>query len=137
MIRNPLKDLLKKVEEEPKPKKEVKKAEVKPVKKPEEKKPKKKKPELNTDDIAAFLNKTDDEKTAPQQPADLAALPELGDAEVQGTDDAMAATLIDALRQKLAGCWSVPPGRTAKQISLSKSAFSLHLTGPFPATRKS
>ena len=99
---DPLKDLLKKVEEEPKPKEEVKKAEVKPVKKPEEKKPKKKKPELNTDDIAAFLNKTDDEKTAPQQPADVAALPELGDAEVQGTDDAMAATLIDALRQKLA-----------------------------------
>ena len=115
---DPLKDLLKKVEEEPKPKEEVKKAEVKPVKKPEEKKPKKKKPELNTDDIAAFLNKTDDEKTAPQQPADIAALPELGDAEVQGTDDAMAATLIDALRQKLAGCWSVPPGAREANITV-------------------
>jgi outer membrane biosynthesis protein TonB len=115
---DPLKDLLKKVEEEPKPKEEVKKAEVKPVKKPEEKKPKKKKPELNTDDIAAFLNKTDDEKTAPKQPADIAALPELGDAEVQGTDDAMAATLIDALRQKLAGCWSVPPGAREANITV-------------------
>ena len=37
---DPLTDFLKKVEEKPKPKEEVKKAEVKPVKKPEEKKQK-------------------------------------------------------------------------------------------------
>ena len=115
---DPLKDLLKKVEEEPKPKEEVKKAEVKPEKKPDEKKPKKKKPELNTDDIAAFLNKTDDKKTAPQQPADVANAPVLGDEEIQGTDDALAATLADALRQKLAGCWSVPPGAREANITV-------------------
>ena len=99
-------------------KEEVKKAEVKPEKKPDEKKPKKKKPELNTDDIAAFLNKTDDKKTAPQQPADVANAPVLGDAEIQGTDDALAATLADALRQKLAGCWSVPPGAREANITV-------------------
>ena len=115
---DPLKALLKKVEEEPKPKEEVKKAEVKPDKKPDEKKPKKKKPELNTDDIAAFLNKTDDEKTAPRQPAEVAGAPELGAADVQGTDDALAATLADALRQKLAGCWSVPPGAREANITV-------------------
>ena len=115
---DPLKALLKKVEEEPKPKEEVKMAEVKPDKKPDEKKPKKKKPELNTDDIAAFLNKTDDEKTAPRQPAEVAGAPELGAADVQGTDDALAATLADALRQKLAGCWSVPPGAREANITV-------------------
>jgi outer membrane biosynthesis protein TonB len=115
---DPLKDLLKKVEEEPKPKEEVKKAEVKPVKKPEEKKPKKKKPELNTDDIAAFLNKTDDQKTAPQQTAEVTNTPELGDQDIQGNDDALAATLVDALRQKLAGCWSVPPGAREANITV-------------------
>lgn len=120
---DPLKDLLKKVEEEPKPKEEVKKAEVKPVKKPDAKKPAKKKPELNTDDIAAFLNKTDDEKTAPQQPAEVTKAPELGDAEIQGTDDALAATLVDALRQKLAGCWSVPPGAREADITVKVRFF--------------
>ena len=117
---DPLKDLLKKVEEEPKA--EVKKAEVKPVKKPEEKK-KKKKPELNTDDIAAFLNKTDDEKTAPQQTAKVTAQPEQGVADILGTDDALAATLVDALRQKLAGCWSVPPGAREANITVKVRFF--------------
>ncbi len=120
---DPLKDLLKKVEEEPKPKEEVKKAEVKPVKKPEEKKPKKKKPELNTDDIAAFLNKTDDEKTAPQQTAEVASDAGTGRSDIQGTDDAMAATLVDALRQKLAGCWSVPPGAREANITVKVRFF--------------
>ena len=120
---DPLKDLLKKVEEEPKPKEEVKKAEVKPVKKPEEKKQKKKKPELNTDDIAAFLNKTDDEKTAPQQTAEVTAEPEQGVADILGTDDALAATLVDALRQKLAGCWSVPPGAREANITVKVRFF--------------
>jgi outer membrane biosynthesis protein TonB len=124
---DPLKDLLKKVEEEPKPKEEVKKAEVKPVKKPEEKK-KKKKPELNTDDIAAFLNKTDDEKAAPQQPAEVTAEPEQGVADILGADDALAATLADALRQKLAGCWSVPPGAREANITV-KVRFFLNRDG--------
>jgi outer membrane biosynthesis protein TonB len=120
---DPLKNLVKKVEEELKPKEEVKKAEVKPVKKPEEKKQKKKKPELNTDDIAAFLNKTDDEKTAPQQPAEVADAPAPGDADIQGNDDALAATLVDALRQKLAGCWSVPPGAREANITVKVRFF--------------
>jgi outer membrane biosynthesis protein TonB len=124
-----LKDLLKKVEEEPKPKEEVKKAEVKPAKKPEEKKQKKKKkPELNTDDIAAFLNKTDDEKAAPQQPAEVTAEPEQGVADILGADDALAATLADALRQKLAGCWSVPPGAREANITV-KVRFFLNRDG--------
>lgn len=120
---DPLKELLKKVDEEPKPKEQVKKAEVKPAKKPEEKKPKKKPPKLDLDEIARKLNKIEGENTAPQQPADIAALPELGDAEIQGTDDAMAATLIDALRQKLAGCWTEPPGAREANITVKVRFF--------------
>ena len=101
---------------------------MKPVKKPEEKKQKKKKPELNTDDIAAFLNKTDDAKTAPQQTAEVTAEPEQGVADILGTDDALAATLADALRQKLAGCWSVPPGAREANITV-KVRFFLNRDG--------
>ena len=125
----PLKDLLKAVEEPTPPKKEeVKKAEVKPVKKPEVKKPEKKKPTLNTDDIAAFLNKTDDEKTAPQQPTEVAGAPALAEKDLQGTDDAASATLADALRQKLASCWSVPPGAREANITV-KVHFMLNEDG--------
>ncbi len=129
---DPLKDLIKNTVQEPlpepkkeeaKPKEEVKKAELTPDKKPEIKKPEKKKPVLNTDDIAAFLNKTDDQKTAPQQPAEVAGAPELGAADIQGTDDALAATLADALRQKLAQCWSVPPGAREANITVKVRFF--------------
>jgi outer membrane biosynthesis protein TonB len=126
---DPLKELLKAVEEPTPPKKEeVKKAEVKPVKKPEVKKPEKKKPTLNTDDIAAFLNKTDDEKTAPQKPTEVAGAPALAEKDLQGTDDAASATLADALRQKLASCWSVPPGAREANITV-KVHFMLNQDG--------
>jgi outer membrane biosynthesis protein TonB len=116
---DPLKDLLKKVEEPPPKKEEVKKAEVEPPKKPEIKKPVKKKPVLNTDDIEAFLNKTDDEKTAPQQPSEVAGAPKVGEKELQGSDDAASATLADALSQKLNSCWSVPPGAREAHITVT------------------
>ena len=126
---DPLKELLKAVEEPTPPKKEeVKKAEVKPVKKPEVKKPEKKKPTLNTDDIAAFLNKKDDEKTAPQKPTEVAGAPDLAEKDLQGTDDAASATLADALRQKLASCWSVPPGAREANITV-KVHFMLNQDG--------
>jgi outer membrane biosynthesis protein TonB len=120
---DPLEALIKKVEEKPKPKEEVKKAEVKPEKKAEKKKPDKKKPELKLDDIAAFLNKEDTEKTAPQQPAEEAGAPELAEADAQGTDDALAATLVDALRQRLTQCWSVPAGAREANITVKVKFF--------------
>lgn len=126
---DPLKDLLKKVEEEPKPKEEVKKAEVKPVKKPEEKKPKKKKPpKFNPDEIAVLLNKTDDEKTAPAQPSDIAGEPEQGTADIQGTDDALAATIGDALVSQVKQCFTVPPAARELDISV-RIRFQLNQDG--------
>jgi outer membrane biosynthesis protein TonB len=146
---DPLKDLIKDtVEEQPEPKpqepkkaeepkkeepkkEQVRKAEVKPEPKPEkkaEKKPEKKKPKLDTDEIAAFLNKTDEERTAPQKPSPETGTPEQAEANVQGADDALAATLVDALRQRLAECWSVPPGAREAKIVV-KVRFSLNQDG--------
>jgi outer membrane biosynthesis protein TonB len=126
---DPLKELLKAVEEPTPPKKEeVKEAEVKPVKKPDVKKPEKKKPVLNTDDIAAFLNKTDDEKTAPQQPTEVAGAPKQAEKDMQGTDDLASATLADALRQKLKSCWTVPVGALEANITV-KVHFMLNQDG--------
>jgi outer membrane biosynthesis protein TonB len=111
--------LLKQTEDEPPPP-EKKPEPPKPVeKKPEpkpkpevkaEKKPEKKKPKLDIDEISALLNKTDEDRTAPQKPADEAGEPEQSEANISGDDEALAATLIDMLRQKLAGCWSIPAG---------------------------
>lgn len=113
-----LAELIKKTDEpEPEKKKEEpKKAEVKPqkpVEKPPEKKPEKKlkpKKEFNPDDIAAFLNKTDDKRTAPLKQQAETGTPKQGEYNLSGIDDGVAATLRDALSQHLEKCWDIPPG---------------------------
>lgn len=113
-----LAELIKKTDEpEPEKKKEEpKKAEVKPekpVEKPPEKKPEKKlkpKKEFNPDDIAAFLNKTDEKRTAPLKPQAETGTPKQGEYNLSGVDEGVAATLRDKLRQALERCWDVPPG---------------------------
>jgi outer membrane biosynthesis protein TonB len=134
---DPLKDLLKKVEEEPKkeepkkeePKKEpVKTAEAKPEKKVE-KKPEKKKPKLDFDEISTLLNKTDDtEKAAPQKKSEQTRAPTQGQQDVQGTDDALAATLIEAMISRVRECWTVPPSARDAQFTI-KVHFSLNADG--------
>jgi outer membrane biosynthesis protein TonB len=129
---DPLKDLLKKVEEPPKkeePKKEpVKTAEAKPEKKPD-KKPEKKKPKLNVDEISALLNKTDDEeKTAPQKKSEVTGSPTMGEQDVQGTDDGLVATVVDALVSRTKECWTVPPSARDANFSI-KVHFSLNQDG--------
>ena len=87
-----LTDLLKKTQEPP------------PEKKPELKKPEKKKQELKLDDIAAFLDKKKGEKTAPQKPTEETGSPQLAEADAQGNDQLVTATLINALTSKVKGC---------------------------------
>lgn len=120
-----LAELIKKTDEpEPEKKKEEpKKAEVKPEKKPVEKPPEKKpekklkpKKEFNPDDIAAFLNKTDDKRTAPLKPQTETGTPKQGEFNLSGIDDSVAATLRDALAQRLEKCWDIPPG--AREASI-------------------
>ena len=119
-------ELIKKTDEpEPEIKEEPKKAEVKPEKKPEvkppEKKPEKKlkpKKDLNLDQITAFLNKTDDKRTAPLKQQTETGTPKQGEFNLSGVDDAVAATIADALRQRLAQCWTIPPGAREAQINV-------------------
>jgi outer membrane biosynthesis protein TonB len=118
---DPLKDLIKDtVTDTPEPKKEepkkteTKKAEVKPKDKP--KKPDKPKPKLNPDEIAAFLNKTDEQKAAPDQTSDTSAQPLKSTVNSDGTDSELSATIVDAFIQKLKECWTVPPGAREANI---------------------
>jgi len=132
-----LAELIKKVDEpEPEKKKEEpKKAEVKPEKKPVEKPPEKKpekklkpKKDFNPDDIAAFLNKTDDKRTAPQKPQDEAGTPKQGEFNLSGKDNGVAATIADAIKQRLAKCWNIPPGAREAEINV-KVRFQLNPDG--------
>jgi hypothetical protein len=133
----PLKDLIKDtVTDTPEPKKvepkkeepkeeQTKKAEAKPKEKP--KKPEKKKPKFNPDEIAAFLNKID-ETQAPERPSDPVSEPVQGEANLQGTDDRLSATIIEALVQKIRECWTVPPGAREANI-IAKVHFGLNTDG--------
>jgi outer membrane biosynthesis protein TonB len=132
-----LAELIKKTDEpEPEKKKEEpKKAEVKPEKKPDpkppEKKPEKKakpKKELNLEDISAFLNKTDEKRTAPLKPQVETGSPKQGEFNLSGIDDGVAATIADAIRQRLAQCWNIPPGAREADISV-KVRFQLNPDG--------
>lgn len=112
--------------EPPKPKKvEPKKAEAKPKEKP--KKEEKKKDKFDPDQIAAFLNKIDASQ-APEQTSEKAAQPAAGERDAQGSDDKIAATIIDALVQRVRECWTVPPGAREANI-IVKVAFGLNTDG--------
>jgi colicin import membrane protein len=100
----------------PEPKVEAKKDE-KPAKpkqadaKPKKPKPKDaKKPDFNTDRIAALLNKIPDatDEPAPVLPSDDAPAKVRG--QSNGSEMTMSVNEIDALRARIAQCWSPPPG---------------------------
>lgn len=103
------------------PKREAKKPDVKKAdaKKPEKpakpkqaaapKKPKAKR-DFNTDRIAALLNKIPDatDEPTPVLPSEEAPSPVRGQSD--GTEMTMSVNEIDALRARIAQCWSPPPG---------------------------
>ena len=114
----PEKEAEAKPKDEPKPqeKKEVVQAEKpKPVKAEPPKKPKPapeaKKRDFNADRIAALLNKIPDQTQATPKAADTP--PEAkkeAHGQSTGTEMTMSVNEIDALRAKIAQCWSPPPG---------------------------
>ncbi len=75
-------------------------------------KPKKpRKPRKDTiDEIAALLNKVDETPKARPPEAEETGTPRRGPADMAGTDAALSADLVDALRQKIESCWNVPAG---------------------------
>ena len=134
---------LEKVEKpkEPEPKKdEPKKADSKPAKpvkevKDEKPKPKpapplEKKHDFNTDRISALLNKIPDaakEPVAQDAPPDSPRKPVHG--QSTGTQTTMAVNEIDALRAKIAQCWSPPPGGLGADAIVVKIRLQLNEDG--------
>ena len=72
---------------------------------------------LDVAQLEDLLNKENDEASAPVEKKDDAGTPEKAGKDIQGEDAAMSATIIDAMRQKLAECWSIPPSvRESKDV---------------------
>jgi TolA protein len=131
----------KKLEEEKKKQEEEKKKKAEEKKKKEEEKKKKaaeaqkkleadmKKRKLDTAALEEMFKDTSSEQqTATLKKNEETGTPEKGKNNVQGEDAEMAATLIDALRQRLSECWTVPPGAREASISV-KVRFNLSRDG--------
>jgi TolA protein len=134
-------DEIKKLEEEKKKQEEEKKKKAEEKKKKEEDKKKKaaeaqkkleadmKKRKLDTDALEEMFKDTSSEQqTATLKKSEEAGTPEKGKNNVQGEDAELAATLIDALRQRLSECWTVPPGAREAQVQV-KVRFNLARDG--------
>src|SRR5581483_9378568 len=100
---------------EPKPeaKAEAKKPDAKDKKAAEAKpkpKPVPKKNEFNPDRIAALLNKVPDAADEPKPVVPDDAPPKKVKGQSNGTEMTMSVNEIDALRARIANCWTPPPG---------------------------
>ena len=126
---------------EPKPKAEspkeaAKKPEPKPVKPNQATAPKKpapaarKKRDFDTDRIAALLNKIPD---AANEPAPVLLSEETPNKKVRGQSNgkeaAMSVNEIDALRARIAQCWSPPPGGLGAEEIVVKLRLKLNEDG--------
>ena len=121
---------------EPAPKPEAKKPEEKPAKKkqaetpPKKPAPAKKKRDFNTDRIAALLNKIPDaaSEAAPVLPSDE-PVPKKVRGQSNGTEMTMSVNEIDALRARIAQCWSPPPGGLGAEQIVVKLRMKLNEDG--------
>jgi outer membrane biosynthesis protein TonB len=123
-------------EPEPEPAPEPEKAEAEPVPLPKVKpKPPKRvvekpKPEFNADEMQALLNKIDETDQAPPKPTEMAGMPRLAEFDsMTGSDERLAADLVDALRRRIESCWTLPAGaRNAEELQI-KLQFALNPDG--------
>ena len=123
-------------EPEPAPDPEPEKAEAEPVPVPKVKPtpPKrvaeKPKPEFDVDQVHALLNKIDETDKAPPKPSEIDGQPKLAEFDsMSGSDERLAADLVDALRRRIESCWSLPAGaRDAGQLQI-KLQFALSPDG--------
>ena len=120
----------------PAPKVDAKKNEKPAKPKQSEAKPKKpapkvaKKPDFNTDRIAALLNKIPDatDEPAPVLPSEEPA-PNKVRGQSNGTETTMSVNEIDALRARIAQCWSPPPGGLGAEQIVVKLRMKLNEDG--------
>ena len=115
-------------------KEDAKKEEAKPKEKQAEKpkpKPKeaaKKKSEFDTDKIAALLNKIPDASNEPE-PQALAEETSPVRGQASGMELSMSVNEIDALRARIAQCWSPPPGGLGAEAFVVKVRLKLNEDG--------
>jgi outer membrane biosynthesis protein TonB len=120
----------------PAPEPEPEKAEAKPVPVPKVKPepPKrvaeKPKPDFNADEMQALLNKIDETNKAPPKPTEIAGQPKLAEFDsLTGSDETLAADLVDALRRRIESCWTLPAGaRNAEELQI-RLQFALNPDG--------
>lgn len=113
----PLEELIKQTQDvSPDPKPEDQQQQARAVPKPRVKpsppkkvEKQKKQDEFKLDDIAALLNKTDEEKAAPSDQTETGT-PLVGNQNLTGNDEQVTATALDWLRQRVGQCWSIPAG---------------------------
>lgn len=113
----PLEELIKQTQDvSPDPKPEDQQQQARAVPKPRLKpsppkkvEKQKKQDEFKLDDIAALLNKTDEEKAAPSDQTETGT-PLVGNQNLTGNDEHVTATALDWLRQRVGQCWSIPAG---------------------------
>jgi outer membrane biosynthesis protein TonB len=109
---------------EPDPEPEVAEAEPVPVPKVKPTPPKRvveaPEPEFDADEVFALLNKIDETNRAPPKPSEIDGQPRLAEFDsMSGSDERLAADLVDALRRRIESCWSLPAGaRDAGQLQI-------------------
>jgi colicin import membrane protein len=119
----------------PEPKVDAKKDEKPAKPKQAEAKPKKpapkvaKKPDFNTDRIAALLNKIPDATDEPAPVLRSAETPAKVRGQSTGTEMTMSVNEIDALRARIAQCWSPPPGGLGAEQIVVKLRLKLNEDG--------
>ncbi|MGE5259633.1 MAG: hypothetical protein ACM3MH_02015 [Actinomycetota bacterium] len=126
-------------EEKPKPdaKAVAKKAEAQKTAeaKPKAAKPARKKRDFNADRIAALLNKIPDaaDEPTPVVPDD-GAPPKKVKGQSNGTEMTMSVNEIDALRARIAACWTPPPGGLGADRIVIKLRLKLNEDGTLVGT---
>ena len=112
----------------------AKKPDPKPAKPKQASAPKKPAPQAKkrlseTDRIAALLNKTPDAADAPAPVVPSEEAPAKVRGQSNGTEAAMSVNEIDALRARIAQCWSPPPGGLGAEQIVVKLRLQLNEDG--------
>ena len=126
-------------EPEPAPEPEPDKAEATPVPVPKLKPtpPKrvaeKPKPKFSADDVAALLNKIDEANKAPPPASEEGQQRLAAFDSMSGSDERLAADLVDALRRRIESCWTLPAGARDVQELQIRLKFALNPDGMLAA----
>lgn len=120
----------------PNPEPEVAEADPVPVPKVKPKPPKRvvqkpePEPEFDAEEVYALLNKIDETNRAPPKPNEMDGQPKLAEFDsMSGSDERLAADVVDALRRRIESCWRLPAGARDAQDLQIKLQFALSPDG--------